>query len=217
MFQDPLSLVPYAIAAGGGYLEDVAAARLVTAGLTLLQRSAPLVRSLSGKPAAMLVPDGLRTLIALAASEGRTIHLLPAEATTEALASLMTQYDIGAIFTTHAFDSQLPEAVTAVFLDEAPWNAEVRSDAQIRRVDLGTHHGLALVGDTATPGRDEPFVVVEGTPLTHAEVLHAARDAVARYGLTPAHCSQPLRPFWTRDGLILSLIAPLLAGGRVTI
>ena len=53
---DPLALLPLALAAGGGrigvagdeHLLD--AQQLVAAGLTLLQRSAPLVRALSGTP-----------------------------------------------------------------------------------------------------------------------------------------------------------------------
>lgn len=217
MFQDPLSLVPYAIAAGGGYLQDVEAARLVTAGLTLLQRSAPLVRALSGRPAALLLPDGAATLLALAACDGRAAHLLAPDLPAEHVAHRVARYGIGAIFTNRASAERIPTSIAVVLLDDAPWHAEVRTPERTQRVDLGSHHGLELIGDTATPGRAEPFVVIDAVTLTHADVLHDAREAVERLGLTPVHSSRALRPFHTRDGLVLSLIAPLLAGGRVAV
>ena len=217
MCQDPLSLVPYAIAAGGGYLQDVEVARLVTAGLTLLQRSAPLVRALSGRSAALLLPDGPATLLALAASDGRAAHLLAPDSPPEHIAHLSAQIGIGAFFTNRALVTRIPPSFPIVLLDDAPWRAEVRTAERVQQVDLGSHHGLELIGDTATPGRHEPFVVIDGMTLTHAEVLHEARQAVERLGLTPAHTSCALRPFSSRDGLMLSLVAPLLAGGRVTV
>ena len=73
---DPLALLPLALAAGGGRIGAVGgdafeAGQLVAAGLTLLQRSAPLVRALSGKRSAILLPTSPHYLTALAASEGR--------------------------------------------------------------------------------------------------------------------------------------------------
>ena len=73
---DPLALLPIALAAGNGRIgaagdELFDAQQLVAAGLTLLQRSAPLVRALSGKRAAILLPTAPQYLTALAASEGR--------------------------------------------------------------------------------------------------------------------------------------------------
>ena len=73
---DPLALLPLALAAGGGRIGAAAgdildAQQLVAAGLTLLQRSAPLVRALSGKRSAILLPTSPQFLTALAASEGR--------------------------------------------------------------------------------------------------------------------------------------------------
>ena len=60
---DPLALLPLALAAGAGRVGvagadagDYDAQQLVAAGLTLLQRSAPLVRALSGRRAAILLP-----------------------------------------------------------------------------------------------------------------------------------------------------------------
>jgi hypothetical protein len=49
---NPLGVLPLAMAAHGGTLDDIPSAQLVAAGLTLLQRSAPLVRALYGKRAA---------------------------------------------------------------------------------------------------------------------------------------------------------------------
>jgi hypothetical protein len=76
---DPLALLPLALAAGGGRIgqagadatDDSEAQQLVAAGLTLLQRSAPLVRALSGRRSAILLPTSPAYLTALAASEGR--------------------------------------------------------------------------------------------------------------------------------------------------
>jgi hypothetical protein len=48
---DPLGLLPLAAAARGSEVNGVPAARLVAAGLTLLRRSAPLVRALRGRRA----------------------------------------------------------------------------------------------------------------------------------------------------------------------
>jgi hypothetical protein len=46
-----LDLLPLRAAAGGGSIDGLDATRLVAAGFTLLQRSAPLVRALAGKRA----------------------------------------------------------------------------------------------------------------------------------------------------------------------
>ena len=73
---DPLGLLPIAIAAGGGHVDGLEAQQLVAAGLTLLQRSAPLVRALSGRRAAILLPTSPVFLTALAASEGRGAVLI---------------------------------------------------------------------------------------------------------------------------------------------
>ncbi|NUR34387.1 MAG: hypothetical protein HOQ30_10285, partial [Gemmatimonadaceae bacterium] len=66
---DPLSLLPLALAAGGGRVNEHEAQQLVAAGLTLLQRSAPLVRALAGRRSAILLPTSSAILTALAASE----------------------------------------------------------------------------------------------------------------------------------------------------
>ena len=52
---NPLGLLPIAIAASGGRVDGFEAQQLVAAGLTLLQRSAPLVRALSGRRSAILL------------------------------------------------------------------------------------------------------------------------------------------------------------------
>jgi hypothetical protein len=67
---DPLGLLPIAIAAGGGRVDGFEAQQLVAAGLVLLQRSAPLVRALSGRRSAILLPTSQAFVTALAASEG---------------------------------------------------------------------------------------------------------------------------------------------------
>ena len=64
---DPLSLTSIAIAAAGGSIDGDAASVHVAAGLTLLQRAAPLVRALSGRRAAIMLPTSPQFLVALAA------------------------------------------------------------------------------------------------------------------------------------------------------
>ena len=68
---NPFSLLPLNLAAHGGSVDDVPVQQLVAAGLTLLQRSAPLVRALHGRRAAILLPTSPAFLVALGASEGR--------------------------------------------------------------------------------------------------------------------------------------------------
>ena len=105
---DPLALFPLAIAAGGGQLGPFAAAQLAAAGLTLLQRSAPLVRTLAGKRAAILLPSGPAYLVALTASDGRGAVLLNHQASVESIAWQLADADVGAVFTEQALVPLLP-------------------------------------------------------------------------------------------------------------
>src|SRR5919107_1181619 len=75
---DPLALLPLALAAGGGRVDQYETQQLVAAGLTLLQRCAPLVRALQGRRAAVLLPTSPAFVTALAACvpDGTTTGLL---------------------------------------------------------------------------------------------------------------------------------------------
>ena len=57
---NPLSVLPLAMGAHGGAIDDRPATQLVSAGLTLLQRSAPLARAMYGKRAALLLPTQIQ-------------------------------------------------------------------------------------------------------------------------------------------------------------
>src|SRR3954466_3523378 len=106
---NPLALLPLAMAAGGGRIGALGATpvyeaqQLVAAGLTLLQRSAPLVRALSGKRSAILLPTSPHFLVALAASEGRGAVLINPLAAPAEIDFQLRDAGVGAVFTTSAF------------------------------------------------------------------------------------------------------------------
>jgi acyl-CoA synthetase (AMP-forming)/AMP-acid ligase II len=218
---DPLALLPLAIAAGGGHLGPFPAAQLAAAGLTLLQRSAPLVRTLAGKRSAILLPSGPAYLVALAASDGRGAVLLDQQASAESIAWQLADADVGAVFTQTALVPLLPDGFPIVLLDEAPRVARVIVPGRQMDVDLGSHHGLALAGDTATEGRDEDCIIAYAasgrrTARTHRDVIAAGRAAVAELLLTPVDHVLSLLPCHDPDALAVCVAAPLLAGARVS-
>lgn len=219
---DPLALFPLAIAAGGGRYGPFEASQLVAAGLTLLQRSAPLVRALAGKRSAILLTDGPELLVALAASDGRGALLLSSGATAEEIAWQLADADVGAVFTRRVLTCLLPEGMPVVLLDDAPRQARVIVPGRTNDVDLGSHHGLALEGDTAAEGRDEECVLMypptgQRRTATHRELIAAARAAVADGLLTPVDHVLCVLLGIDIDTLAVCLAAPLLAGSRVTL
>jgi len=222
---DPLSLVPLAAAAGGGRMDGIDAGRLVAAGLTLLQRSAPLVRALRGKRAAVLAPTSPPFITALAACEGRAAVLVNPLAASVEIAYQIEDAEVGAVLTTSVLAARLPPGTPAVLLDAAPRAARVIVHGSSSDVDLGSHFPLALEGDLDVPGRDEEAVVVytsamEGRPLgavlTHRNLLANARSCVVAAGNRPADHVLALLPFSHLFGLTVTGTAPLLAGARVT-
>lgn len=212
---DPLALLPFAIAAGGGRIGPLAASQLVAAGTTLLQRSAPLVRALAGRTAGILLPNGPAWLLALAASDGREAVVFDPASGQEELAAQCHTLGIGAVFTTRALASRLPAIVTRVLLDDAPATATVVLADREQTVDLGSHYGLDLVGDTGVEGTDEPCLrfPLSSTSLSHRDVLAAARTAMATFAYTPVDRTLPMSPLVTPSAVIHGLVAPLLAGG----
>jgi acyl-CoA synthetase (AMP-forming)/AMP-acid ligase II len=144
---DPLALVPLALAAGSGRIgaagaDAFDAPQLVAAGLTLLQRSAPLVRALSGKRAAILLPTSPQYLTALAASEGRGAVLVNPLASAVELEYQCRDANVGAVFTTTSLAARAPAGMPVVLLDDAPRAARVVTVDRTQDVDLGSHHGL---------------------------------------------------------------------------
>lgn len=228
---DPLALLPLALAAGGGRLHaagdrtEYEAQQLVAAGLTLLQRSAPLVRALSGKRSAILLPTSPAFFTALGASEGRGAVLVNPLAASPEIAFQCRDASVGALFTTSAFASRAPQDVALVLLDDAPRTARVIVNGTARDVDLGSHFGLSLEGERDVPGSDEEGAIVYasamrgiplGAVLTHANLLANARSTVEAAANTADDHVLALLPFSHLFGLTVTASAPLLAGARVT-
>ncbi len=213
------------MAAAGGNVDGFEASQLVAAGQTLLQRSARLVRALSGKRAAILLPTSPAFITALAASDGRGAVLVHPLAASSEIAWQLKDANVGAVFTTSALVARLPPELPLVLLDDAPRSARVVANGESRAVDLGTHHGLALVGDTATPGRDEECAIVytsamtgraRGAILTHRNLLANARATVDAMALTPVDRTLALLPYAHLFGLTVTATAPLLSGGSIS-
>lgn len=221
-----MDLLPLRAAAGGGTVDGLEASRLVAAGFTLLQRSAPLVRALAGKRAAILLPSSPAFLTALAASDGRGVVLVNPLAAPAEIAHQMADAQVGAVFTIASMQGRLPSHLPRVLLDDAPASALFASPGgDEQRVDLGTHFGLELEGDAETPGRDEECAIVytsamAGTPLgavlTHRNLLANAMQTVEAAANTADDHILAVLPFSHLFGLTVSLIAPLMAGARVT-
>ena len=226
---DPLALLPLALAAGAGRIgaigtEAFDAGQLVAAGLTLLQRSAPLVRELSGKRAAILLPTSPQYLVALAASEGRGAVLVNPLASALEIEYQCRDANVGAVFTSAPFAARVPAGIPVVLLDEAPRTARVVTRDRTQDVDLGSHHGLSIEGERDVRGRDEEAVIVytsamRGTPLgavlTHANMLANARSTVEAVAQTADDDVLALLPYSHLFALTVTGSAPLLGGARV--
>ena len=222
---DPLALLPMAMAAEGGRVNEHDAGQLVAAGFTLLQRSAPLVRALSGRRAAILLPTSAAYVTAVAASDGRGAVLVDPLASPAEIAFQCADAGVGAIFTRSSLVPRVPAGMTMVLLDDAPRTARVIAQGVSRTVDLGSHHGLSLEGERGAAGRDEEAAIVYtstggGTPLgavlTHANLLANARACVQVSGGTADDHVLALLPFASLLGLTVTGVTPLLAGARVT-
>ncbi|MDB4878036.1 MAG: hypothetical protein JWM41_4482 [Gemmatimonadetes bacterium] len=221
---DPLSLLPLSIAAHGGRVDDFEAQQLVAAGLTLLQRSAPLVRALSGKRAAILLPTGPAFFVALAASEGRAAVLINPLASPSEISYQLADANVGAVFTIGPLAGGLPPEFARVLLDDAPATARVLIGGASRDVDLGSHHGLSIEGDADVAGSDDAAVIVytsamAGRPLgamvSHRNLLANARSSIAAIGNTSDDRVLAVLPFSHLFGLSVTASAPLLSGAKI--
>jgi long-chain acyl-CoA synthetase len=221
---DPLSLLPLSLAAHDGHVDDFEVQQLVAAGLTLLQRSAPLVRALAGKRSGILLPTSPQFFVALAASEGRGAVLINPLASRYEIAHQASDARIGAVFTTAALSPLLPVSMPRVILDEAPRQATVIVDGVPRTVDMGSHIGLTLEGDPEARGSREEAVIVYtsaiyglplGAILTHRNLLANARSTIEAMADTKDDRVLALLPFAHLFGLTVTASAPLLAGARV--
>ena len=222
---DPLALLPLAAASRGGSIDDIPASALVAAGITLLQRSAPLVRALAGHRSGILLPTSPAYLLALAASEGRGAVLMNPLAAPRELAYQVADAGIGAVLTIASLADRLPADVPRVLLDDAPRTATVIAGGTTRTVDLGSHFALELEGDPDTPGSGEEAAIVytsamRGRPLgailTHRGLLASAHGTIAVGAIDSSDHVLAALPFSHLFGLVASAICPLLAGARVT-
>jgi len=222
---NPLALLPMAIAAGRGRVNEFEAQQLIAAGFTLLQRSAALVRALSGRRAAILLPTSPAYVTALAASDGRGAVLIDPLASPAGIAFQCADADVGAIFTRSSLVARVPAGMTVVLMDDAPRSARVIAQGASRLVDLGSHHGLSLAGERDAAGRDEEAVIIYrstvhgtalGTVLTHANLLANARASAQASDIMADDHVLALMPFARAFGLTATGVAPLLAGARVT-
>lgn len=221
---DPLSLLPLALVAQGGRVDEFEVQQLVAAGLTLLQRSAPLVRALSGTRAAILLPTSPQFFVALAAAEGRGAVLMNPLAAPAEIAYQIADAHVGAVFTVEALAARVPESVVRVLLDDAPRSARVLSEGAARELDLGSHFGLSLEGDPDAPGSDEEAAVVYtsamasrplGAILSHRNLLANARSTRRAAAQTADDSVLAVLPLSHLFGLTVAASAPLLTGARV--
>ena len=222
---DPLALLPLAAAAGGGRLGDFDAQQLVAAGLTLLQRCAPLVRALNGRRSAILLPASPAFLTALAASDGRGAVLVNPLASPVEVDTQLREANVGAVFTVTPLAGRLAGDLPLVLLDDAPRAARYVDAGTTRDVDLGSHHGFPVEGERDVPGREEEAAVVFtsamagrplGAVLSHRNLIANARSTVAAAANTADDHVLALLPFSHLFGLTVTGMAPLFAGGRVT-
>ncbi|MDF1501587.1 AMP-binding protein [Roseisolibacter sp. H3M3-2] len=224
---DPLAVLPLAAAAAGGRVDQHDAARLVAAGLTLLRRSAALVRALQDRRSAILLPTSPAFLVALAASEGRGAVLVNPLAAPPEVAHQLRDAGVGVVFTNAALAPRLPAGTPHVLLDDAPRTARLVVGDAPRDVSLETPMGdaLDLEGSEEAEGRDEEAAVVytsamDGTPLgaivTHRNLLSNARATVDAARIAADEHALAVLPFSHLFGLVVAAVAPLLAGGRVT-
>ncbi len=225
---NPLGLLPLAVAAHGGTIDELPSAQLVPAGLTLLQRSAALARALYGKRAAILLPTSPQFLVALAASEGRGAVLLNPLACPSEILHQLAEADVGAVFTIAALAGRLPTTtMPQVLLDDAPRQAALLQGGVVTHLDLGSHIGMTIEGDADRDGdgsEDEAVVVytsaMSGAPLgailTHRNLLSNARATIEAARLTSADHVLAVLPYSHLFGITVTLSAPLLAGARIT-
>ncbi|HEU4586773.1 MAG TPA: hypothetical protein VFR95_13550 [Gemmatimonadaceae bacterium] len=218
---NPLSLISLAAAARGGAIDGIDSRQLVAAGVTMLQRCAPLVRELAGARGAVLLENSPAYLVALAACEGHGAVLLDPRGTAEDIARTLDEMRGRVVFTVERYEGSLGDGVARVLLDELPGHVVFVHGDERRRVDVGSHFGLEIEGEEESGGSDEEAVVARetaGAPFqsyTHRELLEAARGMVSAAGIEEGNEVSAPVPFHEARGLAYGLLAPLLAGARV--
>lgn len=221
---DPLALLPLAAASRGGSIDGLPAQALAAAGITLLQRSAPLVRALAGKRSAIFLPTSPAFFVALAASEGRGAVLMNPLAAPRELVYQIDDAGVGAVFTIAALADRLPDGIVRVLLDDAPRTAIVISSGTSRTIDLGSHFALELEGDPDAPGDPGEAAIVYtsamlgrplGAILTHRGLLANARATTEAGAVLGSERVLAALPFSHLFGFVVTGVAPLLAGAEI--
>ena len=178
---NPFSLLPFAVAAAGARVAEHPAHALVAAGVTLLQRCAPLVRTLAVQPPAVLLPRGAALVTALAACDGHVALLVDANLPSAERDAELAGAPFGVLFTLRGYAQHCPQDVVTVLLDDVPGRAVVNVDGQSRVVDLGSHVGLALEGERGPAGSQEAVIrcFLHGRLVTfsHAELMRGEGPA----------------------------------------
>jgi acyl-CoA synthetase (AMP-forming)/AMP-acid ligase II len=211
------------MAAGGGSIDGSDIRQLVAAGVTMLQRCAPLVRALAGGRGALLLARSSDHLVAMAACEGHGAVLLDPEWSAERVREAIEISGARVVFTRASHVPMLPAGVALVSLDELPGHVLFSHGSVQRRIDVGSHFGLTIEGEESE-GSDEDAVielttgangVTEPRRYTHRSLLAAARAVVLDAGLGEADVVSSLVPLHEAAGLTGGLIAPALAGARI--
>ncbi len=218
---NPLSLIPFAAAARGGSIDGVDSRLLVAAGVTMLQRCAPLVREMATGRGAVLLPNSAAYLVALAACEGHGAVLLDPRGSAEEIARALEETGSRVVFTVERGAAALRGKVPLVLLDGLPGHVAFVHGDERRKVDVGSHFGLEIEGEEDVEGSDEEAIVTrdreEGSfgSSTHRELLDAARGVLGSAGIVEDDEVPASLPFHEARGLVSGLLAPLLAGARV--
>lgn len=216
---DPLSLLPFALAAAGGAIDGVECRQLVAAGLALRPRSALVTQTLTRGAASIALPPGPAYLTALAACDGFPVCLLDPFAPDLARARFDATETTGVVFTLEALAEHFPAAWVLVLLDATPASALVRQHGVEKHVDLGAHFGLDLAGERDVEGHAEVCLQTQEADgsirsWTHRELLHAIRAEAATRGETPLHTHRAA-PSWHRADALVAAAATLYVGGHV--
>ena len=221
IMSNPLSLISLAAAARRGKIDGGDARQLVAAGVTLLQRCAPLVRELGRGRGAVLLENSAAYLVALAACEGRGAVLLDPHSEADDISRALDESDGRVVFTVERYAAAVRKETAMVLLDELPGHVVFVHGDERRRVDVGTHFGLSIEGEEESEGREEEAIVARDSAggafrsFTHRELLEAARGVVSAAAIDAGDEVRVLLPFHDVYGLCSGLIAPLLAGARV--
>lgn len=222
---EPYAFVPLALAAAGGRIDGLSVRRLVAAGLTLLQRSAPLVRALNGRRGAVLLPPSHHFVVALAACAGRGTLILAEDSSPDEIARHLDDGRVGTVFTLSRFESRVPSHSPRVLLDRCHEQADWKGVDGERAVDLGSHFGLTLEGEESVGGsEDEAVLTILGdgaqgagtTSLSHRTLLEEGHRVGNAFQFSAIDNTLTTLPLTNRVALVNAFVAPLLAGGAVS-